>query len=129
MEASGHYVLDGIWIQQGARLYTDKAEENYKKAGMEFDPGDILMYEGGGRMAEEIYTTPSGLTATIVSVTPSENSAKFVTEYNAHFSINGIQYRVSAETDAVGYTLDTVPEDPAHTLDVLKSVLDGFVLE
>ena len=125
LEATGHYILDGIWIEQEARLYTDKAEENYKKAGMEFDPEDILMYEGG-RMAEEIYTTPSGLTATIVSVTPSENSAKFVTEYNAHFSINGIQYRASAETDAVGYTPDTVPENPAHTL---KSVLDGFLLE
>lgn len=46
--------------------------------------------------------------------------------YGVRFSINGIQYRASAETDAVGYTPDTVPENPAHTL---KSVLDGFLLE
>lgn len=126
IEATGHYVLDGIWVEQEARLYTDKAEENYKKIGKEFDPGDVLMYEDGSETTEEAYITPSGLTVTIVGVIPPEGAAKFVTEYNAHFSINGIQYRVSAETYAVGYTRETLPEDPAHTLEVLKNVLDGF---
>lgn len=126
IEATGHYVLDGIWVEQEARLYTDKAEENYKKMDEEFDPGDILTYEDGSEMTEETYITPSGLTVTIVGVTPPEGAAKFVAEYNAHFSINGIQYRVSAETYAVGHTRATVPEDPAHTLEVLKTVLDGF---
>ncbi len=42
------------------------------------------------------------------------------------FCINGIQYRVSAETYTVGYARATVPEDPAHTLEILKTVLDGI---
>lgn len=126
VNAAGHYVLDGIWVQQEARLYTDKAEENYQKAGLEFDPGDVIMYEEGCEMTEETYTTPSGLTATIVRITPPGGGAKFVTEYNAHFSISGIQYRVTASTYTAGYSPATVPEDPAHTLEVLKTVLDGF---
>ena len=126
--ATGHYVLDGIWVQQSARLYTDKAEENYQNAGMEFDPGDIISYEEGCEMAEETYTTPSGLTATIVRVTPPEGGVQFVTEYNAHFSLGGIQYTVTASAYTVGYSPATIQEDPAHTLEVLKAVLDGFTV-
>lgn len=126
INAAGHYVLDGIWVQQEARLYTDKAEENYQKAGKEFDPGDVIIYEEGCEMTEEMYTTPSGLTATIVRITPPERGKKRVTEYNAHFSISGIQYRITACTYAVGYSRATVPENPDHTLEVLKTVLDNF---
>ena len=123
LTAAGHYVLDGIWIQQEARLYTDKAEENAQKAGEVLGPGDIIIYEDGCEMTEEAYTTPSGLTATIVRVTPPEGGTMLVTDYNAHFSLNGIQYRVTASTYNVGYA---VPDDPGHTLEVLKTVLDGF---
>lgn len=132
IRAAGHYLLDGIWVQQSARLYTDKMEENYRKYGLEggkFEGGIVMLYEEGSVMAEETYTTPGGLTVDIVKVTPPQGSSHPITEYNAHFSIGGIQYHVSASTYAVGYTRDTVPEDPAHTLDVLKQVLDGFVLE
>lgn len=131
IEATGHYVLDGIWVQQEARLYTDKAEENYKEAGLEFDPGDILIYEDGGEMTDETYTTPSGLTATIVTVVLPERHGRSGTRYNAHFSISGIQYRVTASVYEAGMTgADAAAaEDPAHTLEVLKRVLDGFVQE
>ena len=126
LQADGHYILDGVWVQQEACLYTDKAEENYKQVGEALDPEIIMMYEEGCEMAEETYTTPSGLTATIVRVTPPEDGIKFVTQYIAHFSIDGIQYQVRAETYAVGYTRAEVPEDPAHTLEVLKNVLNSF---
>ena len=129
IEATGHYVLDDIHVEQEARLYTDKAEENYKEAGLEFDPKDIILtYEDGGEMTDETYTTPSGLTATIVTVVLSEGRQS-TTRYNAHFSISGIQYRVTASFYKAGMTgADAATaEDPAHTLEVLKQVLDGFV--
>jgi len=78
-------------------------------------------YEEGSTVKEETYTTPAGLTAAIVGIT-SSNGAK--TEYHAHFSINGVRYGVSAADYRVG--LPPVPEDPAHTLAVLKQVLDSF---
>lgn len=129
VRAAGHYLLDGIWVQQSARLYTDKMEENYRKYGVEgeeFEGGIVMLYEEGSVMTEEAYTTPNGLTATIVEVAPPQDSDYPITEYNAHFSIDGIQYHVGASTYTVGYTRDTAPEDPAHTLEVLKTVLDGF---
>lgn len=130
IEATGHYILDGIWIQQEARLYTDKAEENYKQAGLEFESGEILIYEDGGEMTDETYTTPSGLTATIVTVVLPEGYGRSSTRYNAHFSISGIEYRVTASFYKAGMTAAeaAAKDDPAHTLAVLKQVLDGFAV-
>lgn len=132
--AEGNYLLDGIWIGQSAQLYTDKMEQNYKEYGQEgeeFNGGLVMLYEKGSVMTEETYTTPGGLTATIVEVEPAPDAVGPTTDYNAHFSINGIQYSVSARFYAVGMTADdaAAADDPAHTLDVLKTVLDGFVLE
>ncbi len=98
----------------------------YGPDGEEYAPGPVMIYEDGSEVTEETYTTPGGLTAAIVGITPPDGSREFVTEYNAHFSINGIQYRVTASTYTVGSTRADVPEDPAHTLEVLKTVLDGF---
>lgn len=129
IEATGHYVLDGIWIEQEARIYTDKAEENYKEIDKEFESGDILIYEDGSEMmTDETYTTPNGLTATIVTVVLPEGHGRSSTRYNAHFSISGIQYRVTASFYRAGMTgaEAAAAEDPAHTLAVLKQVLDDF---
>lgn len=131
--AEGHYVLDGIWIKQSAVIYTDKMEENYKEYGLEgeeFDGGVTMLYEKGSVMTEETYTTPNGLTATIVGVMPPPDSDCLIAEYNAHFSIDGMQYRIGASTYAVGMTAVDVAaaDDPAHTLEVLKRVLDGFTV-
>lgn len=131
--ARGHYLLDGIWVQQSADLYTDKMEQNYKEYGQEgetFDGGIVMLYEEGATMTEETYTTPGGLTVTIVEVESAPDAVRPTTEYNAHFSINGIQYKVSATFYSVGMTTDeaAAKDDPAHTLEVLKQVLDGFVV-
>lgn len=129
----GHYLLDGLWIQQSALLYTDKAEQNhreYGREGEEFKGGVVMLYEEGSVMTEETYTTPGGLTATIVGVAPAANAFRSTTDYNAHFSINGIQYSVIVRSYPVGMTAAeaAAADDPAHTLAVLKQVLDGFVL-
>lgn len=129
--AEGSYVLDGVWIQQSVEIYTDKMEQNYKEYGLEgeeFKGGVIMLYEKGSVMTEEEYTTPSGLTVTIVGVTPPENAQRPIAEYNAHFSIDGMQYRVGAAPHYVGMTAAeaVAADDPAHTLEVLKQVLDGF---
>ena len=129
----GHYLLDGLWVQQAALLYTDKAEQNhleYGREGEEFKGGVVMIYEEGGTMTEETYTTPGGLTATIVGVTPAPGSSRPTTDYNAHFSINGIQYSVLVRFYMVGRTPAeaAAADDPAHTLEVLKQVLDGFTV-
>lgn len=129
----GHYLLDGFWVQQAALLYTDKAEQNYQeysREGEEFKGGVVMTYEEGSTMTEETYTTPGGLTATIVGVAPAPGSSRPTTDYNAHFSINGIQYSVFVRFYMVGRTPAeaAAADDPAHTLDVLKQVLDGFVV-
>lgn len=131
--ARGHYLLDGIWVQQSANLYTDKMEQNYKEYGQEgeeFEGGFIMLYENGATMTKETYTTPGGLTATIVEVKSAPDALRPATEYNAHFSIDGIQYKVSAAFYEVGMTAAeaAAKDDPAHTLSVLKQVLDGFVV-
>ena len=96
----------------------------------EFNGGVVMLYEEGRAMSQETYTTPGGLTATIVEVAPAPGAVLPTTDYNAHFSINGIQYLVAAQPYCVGMTGAEVAasDDPAHTLDVLKTVLDGFVL-
>lgn len=129
----GHYLLDGLWIQQSALLYTDKAEQNHLEYGLEgeeFKGGVVMVYEEGSAMTEETYTTPGGLTATIVGVTPAPGALRPTTDYNAHFSINGIQYSVLVRFYMVGRTPAeaAAADDPAHTLAVLKQVLDGFVV-
>lgn len=129
--AEGSYLLDGVWIQQSAHIYTDKMEQNYQEYGLEgekFEGGVIMIYEEGSVMTEETYTTPGGLTAAIVCVAPPTDSVRAMTEYNAHFSINGIQYRVGAAPYRVGMTVadSAAAEDPVHTLAVLKQVLDSF---
>lgn len=129
--AEGSYLLDGVWIQQSARIYTDKMEQNYQEYGTEgekFEGGVVMLYEEGSVMTEETYTTPGGLSAAIVCVAPPADSVRPITEYNAHFSMGGIQYRVGASTHIVGMTAADAmaADDPAHTLAVLKQVLDGF---
>lgn len=129
--AEGSYLLDGVWIQQSAALYTDKMEKNYEEYGLEgeeFQGGIVMLYEKGSVVTEETYTTPGGLTATIVKVEPVPNGFRSTTDYNAHFSIDGIQYRVGATFYAVGMTAADAADadDPAHTLEVLKTVLDSF---
>lgn len=134
VDAEASCVLDGIQVRQSAQLYTDKAEQNYKEYGKEgeaFQGGIVMTYEGGSAMTEETYTTPGGLTAAIVEVVPAPDSMTPVVEYNAHFSIDGIRYMVRASLYEVGMTPKEAADvdDPAHTLDVLKTVLDGFILE
>lgn len=135
ISTSARYVQDGISIQESALIYTDKAEQNHKeygREGEEFQGGIVMVYDEGSEMTEETYTTPGGLTAAIVEVKPVPDAFLCpTTEYNAHFSMDGIQYTLTASTYAVGMTAAdaAASDDPAHTLDVLKTVLDGFVLE
>lgn len=131
ISAHGYYTLDGILFEQSALLYTDKMEQNYKeygREGEEFQGGVIMSYDEGSAMSEETYTTPGGLTATIVEVICASDSLHSAVKYNAHFSIGGVQYRVSAETNPVGMTPADLAaiDDPTHTLEILKTVLDGF---
>lgn len=129
--AEGSYLLDGVWIRQSAWIYTDKMEQNYQEYGSEgeeFQGGIVMIYDEGSAMTEETYTTPGGLTAAIVCVTSPADSVGPITECNAHFSVNGIQCDIRASTYMVGMTADeaVAADDPAHTLAVLKQVLDSF---
>ena len=110
------YYVDEVVINRIAMTLTDRAQEQYEEYGV--DPASVLYYEKGSQVTLEQYTTPGGFTAAIVQVEDS-----LCTTYQASLSINGVRCIISARPMVAG---QDIPEDPAHTLSVLKTVLDGF---
>lgn len=130
VSADGSYVIDGIWVRPETQFYTDLMREDVESYAEQHGkpaPGMVTGGENQEVSMEEIYTTPSGLEVTITQNFYDGRDGWQSTQYLAHLSINGIRCNIVAGTYPVGYSWER--EDPVHTLEVLKEVLDGFVYE
>lgn len=78
-----------------------------------------FVYGDGCESSTEDYTTPNGLTATIIKTIYPDGHAV----YNAYFLIDGVAFNVFARE----YSEPPVME-PEQVLEVLNAVLDGFIL-
>lgn len=116
ISADDHYMLDDVLLMRSVSLYTDAAQADFEDR----EPESGWYYDDGAQLSQEEYTTPNGLTATIVQVSGRS------TKYQAHFSINGVLCHISAYYQ--GTSLGAGPDRAEHTLAVLKQALDGFVL-
>ena len=131
INASGDYLMDGVYVSVLEVIYTEQAEGNlYYPAGNGKTEGDgyhahhEMVYGSYNESCEEsaeVYTTPNGLTATIVQTNWSSVKEEGVT-CCAYFLIGGVQFVV----DAKGFSSDGPMMTPEHTMEVLKTVLDGF---
>lgn len=115
ISADDHYMLDDVLLMRSVSLYTDAAQADFEDR----EPESGWFYDEGDELSQEEYTTPNGLTATIVQA-----SGRY-TRYWAHFSINGVRCHISAHYQ--GTSLGA-PDRAEHTLAVLKQALDGFEL-
>lgn len=128
------YVVDSIWVKADTQLYTDLMREDVETiAEYGGKPGPGIVTLGDYRIEadmEEVYTAASGLEATITrSVSAAKGAQQEIVSYLAHFDVNGIRFDVYARPYPVGVMWAEYEDDPAHTLEVLKEVLDGFVFE
>lgn len=131
IQTNGTYLLDGVLINMYADIYTEQAEGKlyYTRGGGIVDPDKdhSLPIHGDGYHAEtffeylkdcetsaETYTTPNGLTATIIKETFPDQHMKC----SATFLIDGALFTVTA--------WEISPNDDA--MEVLKTVLDGFAV-
>ena len=127
--ADASYVIDGVWVHPAAQIYTDLMREGaelYAEQHGKPAPGIVTGGDDVEVSMEEFYTTPSGLEVTITQRISDEFGPQ-TTWYLAHFSINEVLCNIRAGAYPVGNTWENA--DPAHTLEVLKEVLDGFVYE
>lgn len=130
INASGDYLMDGVYVSVLEVIYTEQAEGNlYYPAGNGEARGDgyhahyEMVYNNTESHEEssEVYTTPNGLTATIVQTNWSSTKAEGAARC-AYFLIDGVQFVVSA----IGFSSDWPTMTPEYTMEVLKTVLDGF---
>ncbi len=137
INASGEYWMDGFYVNVLEVIYTEQAEGNL---GDLYSTGDGKT-KGDGYHAQwgmgygsnpgtyeestEVYTTPNGLTATIVQTTRFSDERESVA-CCAYFLIEGVQFVVEAK----GFSSDAdwTMASPEHAMEVLKTVLDGFEL-
>ena len=130
VSADGSYVIDGIWVRPETQFYTDLMREDvelYAEQHGKPAPGLVTGGDDQEVSMEEIYTTPSGLEVTITRNFYDYGDGWQSTKYLAHFSINGVRCNIVAGTYPVDYSWEH--EDPVHTLEILKEVLDGFAYE
>lgn len=126
--ANGNHLIDGIQIGVHAQLYTELMRAPVEARGGQ-EPGIVTANEGEEFSFMEVYTAANGVEATITQKTDASSGTKETYAYYAHFSANGIGFHVTAACYPVGYTPETLPDSPDHTLSVLKEVLDGFAFE
>lgn len=126
--AKSNHLIDGIQIGTGAQLYTELMRASVEARGGQ-DPGLVTANEGEEFSFVEAYTAAGGVEATITQKIDAGSGIKETYAYYAHFNVNGVGFHVTAECYPVDYTPETLPDDPVHTLSVLKEVLDGFVFE
>lgn len=122
----GKFLIDEYDIRLEGTLHTDHIPDDLKDFyENEWDPGTIgIPYQEDGstkEIAQELYTTPSGLDVQIVTKIQKDG---FCVIY-AGFSINGVAYTISIpchnKEGAYGTTLDGAQA-------VLIQVLDSFIL-
>lgn len=127
VQCMGSYVLDGVWVRIMEFAYTERAKGTiYYQMGSVGDgehPMLGMVCPEGSESSEETYTTPNGLTALIVkTVWQSKGGGSMC---DAHFQIGGAAFSV---TVGGGSSYGLLSADPDQTMEILKRVLDGFVL-
>lgn len=134
ISTDAHYIIDGVWINPSTQLYTDLMREDVETiAEYHGTPGPGIVTFGDYRTEvdmEEVYTAANGLEVSITrSVSAAKGAQPEMVSYLAHFDINGIRFNVSVKPYPVGIVWADYEDDPEHTLEMLKEVLDGFVFE
>ena len=143
IQAMGNYLVDGVQVGIFEAIYTERAEgnlyydskgyptttEGYRHVDGHYEKplGDGrharfgMEYDKGCEVSQEIYTTPNGLDALIIQAFQPVSKK---TSLGAYFLSDGVLFQV------VAWVNDTDGESaPDHAMEVLKTVLDGFVLE
>lgn len=146
IQTDGSCVVDGVWVRVFEGIYTERAEGTlyFDSKGYPTTPegqpinghcenplGDgrharLDMILGDGyEVTQENYTTPNGLEVLIIqSIRPDPKKS---TVCCAYFLVDGAMFQVIAGSDGPNCEL-TQPE-PEQAMEVLKKVLDGFILE
>lgn len=130
--ADTNYIIDGVWVRPNAQLYTDLFREEVETiAEYNGEPGPGIVTSGDFRTEtdmEEVYTAPNGLEAVITRSVSVVYGPEMVT-YLAHFDANGIRFNIEVQPNPVGVKWAEYEDDPEHTLEVLKEVLDEFTFD
>lgn len=118
----GCYQMNDVNISVDGYLYTDRAEEKdwdetYYGRGHNLKGQDPMV------CVEPSYTTPSGLTAQILTLEHEDGH----NECQATFSLNGIPFVITTDLFGDVQSHNSLEKDRAQ--EVLLQVLDGFVLK
>lgn len=144
IQAIGNYLVDGIQVRIFEVIYTERAEgtlyydskgypttaEGYRHTDGHYERalGDGrharlgMEYDKGCEVSQETYTTPNGLDVLIIQARQPDSKKTIL---GAYFLSDGVLFQVVTW----GKGIDGEPTEPEHAMEVLKTVLDGFVLE
>lgn len=115
-------LIDGFWVRMTEGICTERAKETTGDGGcvqME------LVYGEGYEVTQENYTTPNGLEALIILTT--RPAPKESTMCSAYFLIDGAYFHLMVGGSGPDGSLPQ-PE-PRQAMELLKTILDGFILE
>ncbi|MCI8539335.1 MAG: hypothetical protein HFF18_11870 [Oscillospiraceae bacterium] len=120
-------VIRGVSLRLSGKVYlkeTDIEDDVMLKGGF-YNLADIGI--------EEVYTTPSGLEATIVRTLQTFNSRsrqrdteENLYSYTAYFVLNGVTYQLCAMSGGAVQPEHGLPPAPELALTALKETLDAF---
>lgn len=140
VQAVSTNLIDGFWVRMIEGIYTERAEgtlyyavegstsvngrlEQVEGDGMHARAG--LVYGEGYEVTQENYTTPNGLDALIILA--ARPAPKKSTMCSAYFLIDGAYFQLIVGGN--GPYSDLPQPEPQQAMEILKRVLDGFVLE
>lgn len=143
IQANGSYLVDGVQVDIFEAIYTERAEgtlyydsngypiteEGYRHIDGHYEKplGDGrharfgALYGKDCEVTQKTYTTPNGLEVLIIQAVQPEKE----TGLSAYFLIDGVLFDVGIWGDGTNGEL----VEPEQAMEVLKTVLDGFVLE
>lgn len=139
VQAISTNLIDGFWVRMLEGIYTERAEGTLyyieegsrvvngipeKKKGDGMHARASLVYGEGYEVTQENYTTPNGLEALIIlTARPAPEES---TMCSAYFLIDGAYCQLIV--GGSGPYGDLPQPEPQQAMEILKQVLDGFVL-
>lgn len=139
VQAASTNLIDGFWVRMSEGICTERAEGTLyyipegsypvneppeKKEGDGRHARLGLVYGEGYETAQENYTTPNGLDALIILA--ARPAPKESTLCSAYFLIDGAYFQLTV--GGSGPNGDLPQPEPEQAMEILKTVLDGFVL-
>ena len=135
----GDYLVDGVYVGVYESIYTELAEGklyypvergNGQTKGDGYHMLSQVAYWSSSdephEESSEVYTTPNGLTVTIVKSACSTPGKERVA-YGGYCLIDGVP--LCLNVSGTGTNDDRPMTTPEHAMEVLKMVLDGFILD